>query len=800
MPDVAQLRTEVDALAGSLGSLMGNLVTLDEFAKKTNRLYLYQQSQIRIQNKMLKQLERLNKVNQESSKQTSKFAEETDKATESTKKLQESLKRIDEQGSEFNVRTRILSKSIKTFAHEQNKGFSIGFKSLATYRKMGGNTFEYFAEFLTSSREEVQIFGMEAAKIRKVMYGFLPPGTFRLVNKFASTLQFTGGLMRNLTLDGEETNNAYLKLFRTLMGFTSLKSLKKIFSVRDMFPKKMPALDKLEKRMEAIGEKMKALADEGKEDSDEYRELEKTQGQLGSKKEAMLASPTQKIFDDLTKASNRLADSFRKRPLALDEKRKEVEESREKLKQLRERRAKARAVGVTEASKALLEQIKAEIQIRDSLKQEANDLRPDVIIANIEDQMREQRNLINIAESEIANAQDEMFRLINSGVNDPATLSRLSAEITEAQTRRAEGEKTFSELQEEKEKATPQIFREFKTFAKSFKKFADFSISRKARQLQKGLLGIVKGVSGIIKMVFVGFLKFFVAISLILVAVLVLKKFFEKFKATEEFAKLKTFLSDLFRVVKPVFVAMFERIKDGFKLIRDAFRPGGTLKDLLLGLWKIISAILTALVFALGALVIAQLAVLVTLIGIGAKKVLDFLMQGFQKAQESFGEMLRFLATLGLIAAGIVFLVSGAWIPLLVTSLALAIVQAIRGKRTDEEKEEARQKRADRRAARKAKFSDFVESFAKGGIVNNTPLQLVGEQGPELVALPQGSRIQTAAQTKRTLANSNQTVNNFNITVNARDSSREEMRRMANEISRIISRDIQRSTTSTTLG
>ena len=185
MSNVTVLNTQVEALSSNLG----------QYSKKLQKLSLFQMDQIKIQKKMLAQLEKLNKVNEESSKQTSKFSEETDKATKSTKKFQESLKRIDEQGSEFNVRTRILSKSIKTFAYEQNKGFSIGFKSLATYKKLGGNTFEYFAEFLTSSREEVQIFGMEAAKIRKVMYGFLPPGTFRLVNKFASTLQFTGSLM-----------------------------------------------------------------------------------------------------------------------------------------------------------------------------------------------------------------------------------------------------------------------------------------------------------------------------------------------------------------------------------------------------------------------------------------------------------------------------------------------------------------------------------------------------------------------------------------------------------------------------
>ena len=490
--------------------------------------------------------------------------------------------------------------------------------------------------------------------------------------------------------------------------------------------------------------------------------------------------------------------------MALTEKQEEIKNQQKIMKNLKERRKKAKAAGDTEAFERLEIEFEEAEKINEILKQEANNLKPSVIIANIQDQIDEQTELLRQAEKDASTRRRQFQQSLNLGYMTPEEERAGMASIVEAEVRATEGKAKISELKKEKKEATPQVFREFKTFTKSFKKFADFSMSRKAQQIKKGLLNIIKSIGGIIKMVFIGFLKFFVVVSLILVAAFLIVKIFEKFKVTEEFGKLKDFLLGIFRALKPVFIDLFERVKDGFKLIGDAFKPGGTLKDLLLGLWKIISAVLTAFVLVVGALIVAQLALLATIIVIAAKKLATMLMNQFELAKKSFGEMLRFLSTLGLIAAGIVFLVSGAWIPLLVTALALAIVQSIRGKRTDEEKAAAREKFAEKKAAAKSKFNEFISirkigSFARGGLVN-TPLQIVGEEGPELVALPQGSRIQTASQTRNTLANSNQTVNNFNITVNAKDSSREEMRRMANEISRIISRDIQRSTTSTTLG
>ena len=72
---------------------------------------------------------------------------------------------------------------------------------------MGGSRLEYFAEFLSSAREELTVFGLEAAKARKVMYGFLPPEMFRLVNKFSSSFQFLGGTLRKLRDNGKEAQD-----------------------------------------------------------------------------------------------------------------------------------------------------------------------------------------------------------------------------------------------------------------------------------------------------------------------------------------------------------------------------------------------------------------------------------------------------------------------------------------------------------------------------------------------------------------------------------------------------------------
>jgi len=92
------------------------------------------------------------------------------------------------------------------------------------------------------------------------------------------------------------------------------------------------------------------------------------------------------------------------------------------------------------------------------------------------------------------------------------------------------------------------------------------------------------------------------------------------------------------------------------------------------------------------------------------------------------------------------------------------------------------------------KLLDKIPFFANGG-VSAGGLAVVGEKGPELVSLPRGSRVHSNANSRKMAGG---TVNNFNITINAKDTSKAEMRRMADEIGRMINSKINRSTSSST--
>ena len=85
---------------------------------------------------------------------------------------------------------------------------------------------------------------------------------------------------------------------------------------------------------------------------------------------------------------------------------------------------------------------------------------------------------------------------------------------------------------------------------------------------------------------------------------------------------------------------------------------------------------------------------------------------------------------------------------------------------------------------------DIKGMFANGGIVSASGLQLVGEKGPELVRLPAGSRVHSNAESAR------MGDTNINITINAKDTSDAELRRIADQVGRMITNKINRSSSS----
>tara|TARA_R100000734_G_scaffold14864_1_gene10990 strand:- start:185 stop:1843 length:1659 start_codon:yes stop_codon:yes gene_type:complete len=95
------------------------------------------------------------------------------------------------------------------------------------------------------------------------------------------------------------------------------------------------------------------------------------------------------------------------------------------------------------------------------------------------------------------------------------------------------------------------------------------------------------------------------------------------------------------------------------------------------------------------------------------------------------------------------------------------------------------------------KIFDKLPFMANGG-VSQGGLTVVGERGPELVNLPAGSRVHSNSDSRRMVSNTGG--NTINITINARDTTDAELRRIADKIGNMVNNKINRRTSSRTLG
>ena len=188
---------------------------------KEVKLYETQlESAIKTQNKYLKALVENNKVE----KKTIDLSKLKKKELREQVKLEESL----------NTRTKILTASIKL----NNDQFNLGAKTFLDYRKAGGTSLEYLATFMTSTSEKVKILGFEARSVRRLIYGFFPPGMFRLVNKTATAFNGLGGAYRairdNIKDAGKATkdsNNIFSNSIKLLGKLNLKKPLKEAFTI-----------------------------------------------------------------------------------------------------------------------------------------------------------------------------------------------------------------------------------------------------------------------------------------------------------------------------------------------------------------------------------------------------------------------------------------------------------------------------------------------------------------------------------------------------------------------------------------
>jgi len=155
----------------------------------------------------------------------------------------------------LNTRTKILTMTQKL----NNDQFNFGIKTFQDYRKAGGTTLEYLSAFMTGTSEKVKILGFEAQAVRRVIYGFMPPGMFRIVNKVASVFNGLGSSFRAIRDGAKGSNNmltSTVKLMGKLNPLTGNKAEKGLLSV---FGGKSKELKEIEETLKGDERNVKLL-------------------------------------------------------------------------------------------------------------------------------------------------------------------------------------------------------------------------------------------------------------------------------------------------------------------------------------------------------------------------------------------------------------------------------------------------------------------------------------------------------------------------------------------------------------
>ena len=298
-------------------------------------------------------------------------------------------------------------------------------------------------------------------------------------------------------------------------------------------------------------------------------------------------------------------------------------------------------------------------------------------------------------------------------------------------------------------------FRESKKNSRDFiKKFNKSDIGKIMKLIKKFVVRAAIMFMGII----------FKVVGIIILAYLAFKAFgpsiLEGLKAAWEAIK----------VVGKIALAGLMIAFDGVKDVFNAFFGGGDLEMLIDGLLKILGGML---LFSLG-VAVTLLSAAFMLVGVLIMDVIkrgwDWLTTGWTDLAASFKKIITLIA---IVVGGIIFFLSMTWIAAIVAAVVGGLIYWLG-----------------------SKLGKLLGFKSAGGPVT-APMTLVGERGPELVSLPRGSTVRTAQDSKRVMGGGG---NTFNITINARDTSNAELRRIADEIGRMVNSKVNRSVSSRTLG
>jgi len=213
------------------------------------------------------------------------------------------------------------------------------------------------------------------------------------------------------------------------------------------------------------------------------------------------------------------------------------------------------------------------------------------------------------------------------------------------------------------------------------------------------------------------------------------------------------------------------KMAEGIGEIYSAIFGDGDINDLLNGFFKTVGGLLEVF----GGILIILLSPLMALVQTVLENIEKKITENAEAIYNFFASV---MVVIGLIAAGIAYMLfSMGALGALVAAAPYLIVAGIVGAI--------------------GILLAAINPFANGG-VTKSGLSLVGERGPELVRLPKGSRVHSNQESKKMVSSGG---NNITVNINGRvGSSDSELRIIAQKVGKMINKEINRTTSSRSLG
>jgi len=836
----------------------------------------------------------------------------------------EELTKFGEKMGNFNKRTSIMNSTVAKFTKQ---GRAVPFlEGLNTYLGQGGTRLEYFAEFLSSTKEELTVFGVEAAKARKFMYGFLPPGMFRMMNKLSSSMQFFGGTIRKVrdgtsgatktiemykeALEGldegseefkqikliledlqkEPANNIFTTMFGGIAkmkglinkniteplteglerGNGAVDKLKKVFpnlfkasknfvKVATFTPAIKGAL-KLGKGIKGINKRFAEGEGAGK-----YTKMIEN---AGKKLEEVNNTLSTVDMDDLVRQSEELAKTEQERQEALEKHQKEIEKLKESRKGSSveiaiadEKIAKVQAeMAAIEAISEQHEQINNQIEEANKLTEQKTKLEEKVLrlkakeigskelSKNIKIQKKaikerlkaeieaqemieaKKQRIVKLQEAEALYAAQKLDTSLTPEERFKAVFSEDKARQArkEAQAELPEEEEMLAEFQAEtgEEQALLANNESMLEVLKKNRKESVKNLLNKHPFYVKAMKfreAISKTILPVLRMVLMALSKYLIIAFLAIAAIIVILR-----KIGPAFMKAFGKVFKWALTVKDFIMEGVSRITGGLGKMFSFIFGNGTLDDFINGGFEFLLGLTQTVIGLLGALALLAVGFVVEFGKMAFKFVKNKFLEFIKDSKKLTGFIIKIVAVIAIIVALVmgapviiavaigaiiykfgkkfidpisrviglvkdIILGMYAGIAMIIQMAINAIIKGINAIKPGKD-------------IKKVSFGDDAVDYLNKNAIGNRMggksdgrVTMVGEGGRELVFLPKGSRVVSNAETEKRLGNKQPITNNFNITINAKDSSQTEMRRIADMIGRDIAAKINRTTSSSTL-